>query len=292
MRTLTQSFKPAFSLSSFTFIKRLFFSPLHFLPLGWCHLYIWSYWYFSQQSWFQLVIKKTKIIGSGPITFANRLRKTGNSDRLHFLGLQNPGGGWLQPWNYETLAYWKKSYEKARQHIKEQRHHFADKSWYSLSYGFSSNHVWMWELDHKEGWAPKNWCFQTVVLEKTLENPDCKIKPVNLTGNQSWMFIGRIDAEAPKLWPPFGHAKSWLIGKDPDAGKYWRQEEKGTIRGWDGRMVSPTQWTWVWANSGRWRRTGKSGMLLSMRSQSWTWLPTEQQQHNLKAPCSSQLLSQ
>ena len=98
----------------------------------------------------------------------------------------------------------------------------------------------MWELDHKEGRTPKNWCFQIAVLERTLENPDCKIKPVNLTGNQSWMFIGRIDAEAPKLWPPFGHAKSWLIGKDPDAGKYWRQEEKGMIEdemvGWHHRL--------------------------------------------------------
>ena len=87
----------------------------------------------------------------------------------------------------------------------------------------------MWELDHKEGWASKNWCFRTAVLEKTLESPlDCKeIKPVNLKGNQSWIFIGRTDAEAeaPILWPP--DVKSWLIGKDPDAGKDWRQEEKG-----------------------------------------------------------------
>ena len=97
------------------------------------------------------------------------------------------------------------------------------------SYGFSSSHKWMWELDHKEGWVLKNWCFQTVVLEKTLESPlDCKeIQPVNPKGNQSWMFIGRTDAEAeaPVLWPP--DAKNWLSGKDPDAGKDWRQEEKG-----------------------------------------------------------------
>ena len=89
----------------------------------------------------------------------------------------------------------------------------------------------MWELDHKEGWAPKNWCFQTVVLEKTLESPlDCKIKPVNPKGNQSWIFIGRTDAEteAPILWPP--NAKSQLIGKDPDAGKDWRQEVKETTK--------------------------------------------------------------
>ena len=105
-------------------------------------------------------------------------------------------------------------------------------------YGFSSNHVWMWELDYKENWAPKNWCFWTVVLEKTFESPlDCtEIKPVHPKGNQSWIFIGRTDAEAetPILWPP--DAKSWLIWKDPDAGKDWRREEKGTtedeMAGW------------------------------------------------------------
>ena len=93
--------------------------------------------------------------------------------------------------------------------------------------GFSSSYERMWELVHKEGWAPKNWCFQIVVLEKTLESPlICKeIKPVNLKGNQPWIFIGRIlEAEAPALWPP--DVKSWLIGKDPDAGKDWRQKEK------------------------------------------------------------------
>ena len=98
---------------------------------------------------------------------------------------------------------------------------------YCQSYGFSSSHVQMWELDHKEGWAPKNWCFRTVVLEKTLKSPlDSKIKPVNPKGNQPWIFIGRSDAEAPILWPP--DVRSWLIGKDPDAGKDWRQKEKGT----------------------------------------------------------------
>ena len=123
------------------------------------------------------------------------------------------------------LAPWKKSYDKTRQHIKKQRHYFANKSPSSQSYGFSSSHIWTWELDHKESWVPKNWCFWTVVL-KTLESPlDCKeIKLVNPKGNQSWTFIGRTDAETPILWPP--DEKSWLIGKDPDAGKDWRQEEK------------------------------------------------------------------
>ena len=97
------------------------------------------------------------------------------------------------------------------------------------SYGFSSSHVWMWELDYKESWALKNWCFWTAVLEKTLESPlDCKeIQLVYPKGNQSWIFIGRSDAEAetPILWP--SDVKSWLIGKDPDAGRDWRQEQKG-----------------------------------------------------------------
>ena len=109
-----------------------------------------------------------------------------------------------------------------------QRHYFANKDPYSQSYGFCSSHVWMWELDYEESWAPKNWCFWTVVLEKTLESHlDCKeIQPVHPKGDQSWVFIGRADVEAetPILWLP--DVKSCLIWKDPDAGKDWRQEEK------------------------------------------------------------------
>ena len=116
--------------------------------------------------------------------------------------------------------------------VLKSRHHFANKGLSSQSYSFSSCHVWMWKLDHKQGWVPKNWCFWIVVLEKTLESPlDCKkIKPINPQGNQLWMFIGRTDAEteAPILWPL--DAKSWLTGKDPDAGKNWGQEEKGQQR--------------------------------------------------------------
>ena len=121
------------------------------------------------------------------------------------------------------------SYDQPRQYIKEQRHYFANKGLSSQSYGFSRSHIWMWELDYKESWVPKNWCFWTVVLEKTLESPlDCKeIKLVHHKGNQSWIFIGRTEAEAEILilWPP--DVKNWLIWKDPDAGKDWRQEEKG-----------------------------------------------------------------
>ena len=127
------------------------------------------------------------------------------------------------------LALWKKSYDKSRQHFKKQRHHFADKGLYNQSYCFSSSHVLMWELDHKEDWAPRNWCFQTVVLERTLESLlDCKeIKPVNPKGYQPWIFIGRTDGEteASILRPP--DVKSQFIGKDLDAGKDGGLEENG-----------------------------------------------------------------
>ena len=141
---------------------------------------------------------------------------------------------WLQPQNWKTLAPWKKSYVKPRQCIKKQRHYPANKGLYTQSCGFSSSHVCMWEVDHKGGWALKNWCFWPVVLEKTLES----IKPVNPKGNQSWMFIGRTDVEAetPALWPP--DVKNWLVWKDPDARKDWRREEKGTtdMVGWHHRL--------------------------------------------------------
>ena len=125
-----------------------------------------------------------------------------------------------------------KRYDKPREHFKKQRHHFANRDPSSQSYDFSSSHVYMWELDYKESWGTKNWCFWTVVLEKTLESPlDCKeIQPVNPEGNQSWIFIGRTDAEAetPILWPP--DAKSWLTGKDPGTKKHWWQEKKGMTK--------------------------------------------------------------
>ena len=126
------------------------------------------------------------------------------------------------------LLLGRKSMTNLDKHIKKQRYYFTDKSLYSLSYAFSSSHIWMWELNHKESWALRNWCFWTVVLEKTLESPlACEeIKPVNTKGNQSWTLIGRTDAkaEAPKVWPL--DAKNWLIGKDPDAMNDLRQEEK------------------------------------------------------------------
>ena len=141
------------------------------------------------------------------------------------------------------LAPWKKSYDQYRQHIKKQRHHFTKKGPSSQSYGFSSGHVWMWELDYKESWEPKNWCFWPMVLEKTLESPLAwkETKLVYPKGNRSWIFIGRTGAEAetPVLWPP--DVKNWLIGKDPDPEKDWRQEGKRTTEdemvGWHHRLA-------------------------------------------------------
>ena len=135
---------------------------------------------------------------------------------------------------------WKKSYDQPRQHIKKQKHYFVNKGLSSQDYGFSSGHVWMWELDYKESLVPKNGCFWTVVLEKTLKSPlDCKeTQPVHPKGNQTWMFTGRTDVEAETLWPP--DVKNWLIWKDSDAGEDWRQEEKGTtedeMAGWHQRL--------------------------------------------------------
>ena len=128
------------------------------------------------------------------------------------------------------LTPWKESYDQPRRHIKKQRHYSADKGLSDQSYGFFSSHVWMWELDHKESWVSKNWCFWTMVLEKSFESPlNCKeIQPVHPKGNQFWIFIGKthVEAEAPIIWPP--DAKNWLTWKAPDAGKDWRQAEEGT----------------------------------------------------------------
>ena len=162
-----------------------------------------------------------------------------------------------------TLAPWKKSYDQHRQHIKKQRHYFANKGPSSQSYGFSSSHVWMWELDYKESRTPKNWCFWTVVLEKTSDSPlACKeIQPVHPKGNQSWMFLGRTDAEAgtPILWLPNG--KSWLIER-PWCFERLKAGGEKDDRGWNVWMASLTQWTWIWIDSGSW--WWRPGMLYSM----------------------------
>ena len=164
------------------------------------------------------------------------------------------------------LAPWKKSYDQPRQHIKKQRHYFANQGSSSQSFGFSSSHVWMWELDCEESWVLKNWYFWTVVLEKTLENPlDCKeIQLVHPKGNQSWIFIGRTDAKAETLilWPP--DVKNWFDLERPWCWKRLKAGGRGDDRGWDGWMASPTWWTWVWVSSRRWWWTGKPGMVQSV----------------------------
>ena len=169
------------------------------------------------------------------------------------------------------LTPWKESFDQPRQYIKKQRHYFANKGPSSQGYGVSSGHVWMWELDYKESWEPKNWCFWTVVLEKTLESPlDCKqIQPVHPKGDQSWVFIGRTDVEVetPILWPP--DVKNWLKRR---IRRTWCWERlkaggEGDNRGWDGWMASPTQWTWVWVNSRSWWWTGRPSVPQSMGSQ-------------------------
>ena len=150
----------------------------------------------------------------------------------YFLGLQYHCRWWLQPWNQKTLASWKKRYDQLRQHIKKQRHYLANKGPSRQSYAFSSSYVWMWALVYKESWAQKNWCFWTVVLEKTRESPlDCKeIKPVHPKGKKPWIYIGRTNAEAetPILWLP--DEKSWLIWKDPDPGKTEGRRRRGWQR--------------------------------------------------------------
>ena len=189
----------------------------------------------SEKVGLKLNIQKTKIMASGPITSWQIDGETVEtvSDFIYFflVGVLQIHSRWLlKTWNKKTLTPWKKSYDQPRQHIKKQRYYFVNQGPSSQGYGFSSGHVWMCELDCEESWVPKDWCFWTVVLENTLESPlDCKvITPVHPKGNQSWMFIGRTvaEAETPILWPP--DVKNWLIWKDPDARKDWRQEEKGT----------------------------------------------------------------
>ena len=184
----------------------------------------------SKKVGLKLSIQKAKIMASGAITSWQTDGETVEivTDFI-FWGSKMTVDGDCSHKIKRHLLLGRKTMTNLRQHIKKQRHYFAKKGPSSQSSGFSSSHVWMWELDHKESWALKNWCFWTVALEKTLESPlDCKeIQPVHPKGNQSWIFIGRTDTEAetPILWPP--DVKSWLIWKDPDAGKDWRREEKG-----------------------------------------------------------------
>ena len=184
----------------------------------------------SEKVGLKLNIQKTKIMASGPISSCQI--DGGQVEIVRdfiFLGSKITADGDCSHEIKRCLLLGRKAMTNLDSVLKKQRHYFANKGPSSQNFGFSSGHVWMWELDYKESWVLKNWCFWTVVLEKTLESPlDCKEnKPVHTKGNQSWIFIRRTDAEAetPVLWPP--DVKSWLIWKDPDAGKDWRQEERG-----------------------------------------------------------------
>ena len=239
-----------------------------------------SWWYqYRGKSWWRwtrrvekaglkLNIQKTKITASSPITLCQVDGETMETvTDFIFLGSKITAYCDCSHEIKKTLAPLKKSYDKPRQHIKKQRHHFADKSLSNQSYGFSRSHVWMCELDHKEGWALKNWCFWTVVLEKTLESPlGCKeIQPVNPKGNQPRIFIRRTDPEAEA--PSFGHLTWSWHGKRPWCWERLRAGGERADRAWDGWMASLTQWTWIWTNSRRWWRIGEPGVLQSMGSQ-------------------------
>ena len=152
--------------------------------------------------------------------------------------------------------------------MKKQRHYFPNKSPSCESHGFSSSHVWMWELKLKESWAPKNWCFWTVMLEEAPESPlkvPCKeIKPINPKGNQSWIFIGRTDGWSWRSNTLFTWCEELSHWKRPWCWERLKMGREGDDRGWDGWMVSSTRWTWVWVSSRSWWWTGKPGVLQSM----------------------------
>ena len=163
------------------------------------------------------------------------------------------------------LILWKESYDQPRQHTKKQRRYLGNKGPSTQGYDFSSSHAWMWELEYKESWAPNNWCFRIVVLERTR---DCKeIQSVHPKGDESWVFIGRTDVEAVTpilgrlMWRAASFEKTLMLGKIEGRGE-------GDDRGWDSWMASPTQWTWVWVDSGSRLLTGRPGVLWFMGSQS------------------------
>ena len=198
----------------------------------------------------------------------NRWGNNGNNGQLYFGGFQNHYRWCLQPWR-KTLAPWKKIYDQSRQYIKKQRHYFANKGPSSQSYGFSSSHIWMWELDYRESWALKNWCFWTVVLEKIPESPlDCKesiqsiLKEISPECSLEALMLKLIKSNTLATWcEELTHLKTpWCWGRLKAGGE-------GDDRGWHGWMASPTQLTWRWGNSGIWWWTGKPGMLQSMSSQ-------------------------
>ena len=235
----------------------------------------------SEKAGVKLNIQETKIMASSPITSwqIDGLTMETMADFI-FLGSRITADGDCSH-EIKTLAPWKKSNDQPRQRIKKRRHYFTDKGPSSQSYVFSSSHVWMWELDHKESWAPKNWCFWTVVLEKTLESPlvSKEIKPVNPKANHP-----KYSLEELMLKWNFNTLATWC--KEPTHWKRllcWERLKAGggeDDRGGDGWMASPTQWTRLWANSRKWWRTGKPVVLQSMMSQrvGHNWATEQQQQ--------------
>ena len=171
------------------------------------------------------------------------------------------------------LTAWKKSFDKPRKHIKKQRHYFVNQGLSSQSYGFSRSHVWMLELDNKKGWALKSWCLQTVVLEKTLESPlDSKeIKPINLKGNQPWIPLEGLMLKLKRQY--FSHLMQTTdsLEKSLSLGKIEGRKRRG-LKGWDGWMASLMQWTWTWANLGRWWGTERPGVLQSIELDKTEWV--------------------
>ena len=170
------------------------------------------------------------------------------------------------------ITAWKESYDQPRQHIEKQRHFFVHKGLSSQGCGFSSSHVWMWELDYKESWTPKNWCFWSVVLEKTLESPlDCEeihhsiLKEICPEYSLEGLML-KLKIQY------FGHLMQRTDSYEKTLIQGLKAGGERDDRGWDGWIASPTQWTWAWISSESWWWTGKPGMLQSMGSQSWTWL--------------------
>ena len=220
----------------------------------------------SEKVGLKLNIQKTKIMASSPITSWQIDGETMETvTDFIFLGSEITTDGDCSHEIKRCLLLGRKAVTNLDSILKSGDITLPTKIHLVKAMVFSSGHVWMRESDYKESWALTNWCFWTVVLEKTLESPlDCKeIQPVNPKGNQSWIFIGRTDAETetPTLWPP--DAKNWQLGKDPDAGKDWKQEKKemtdDEMVGWHHRLNG-----WVWASSGSWWWTGKPGVQQSM----------------------------
>ena len=222
------------------------------------------------KSWLKTQHSKNKDHGIWSHHFiTNRWEDNENSQRLYILALQNHSRWWLQPCNLNTLASWKRSYYQPRQHIKKQRHYFANKGPSGQSYGFSSSHVWMWELDYKEGWVPKNWCFWTVVLGRRLlrvpwaaRRPNQTIlKEISPEYSLEGLML-KLNSNTLATW-----CEELTLWKQPWCWEWLKAGGEGDNREWDDWIASPTRWTWVSASSWSWWWTRQPGVLQSKGSQ-------------------------